>query len=69
MWDIVVQQTIVIHILFNISRSKSNHKIKFGHIIDYNMKIIFTKKLYIKCGGETSPRPFSKKLKLRLSLD
>ena len=30
---------------------------------------IFLEKSYTKCGGETSPRPFSKKLKLRITLD
>ena len=29
----------------------------------------FLKKSYTKCGGETSPRPFSKKWKLSISLD
>ena len=33
------------------------------------MRNIFLEKSYTKCGGETSPRPFSKKLKLMLSLD
>ena len=32
------------------------------------MKNIFIEKLYTKCGGETSPRPFPEKLKLSLSL-
>ena len=42
---------------------------KFGQLIEYNMRNIFLKKLYTKCGGETIPRPFSKKSKLSLSLD
>ena len=33
---------------------------KFGQLIECNMRNIFIeKKSYIKCGGETSPRPFS----------
>ena len=40
---------------------------KFGQLIDYNMRIIFIEKRYTKCGGETSPRPFSEKLKLSIS--
>ena len=52
-------QTIVIHILSNISRSKGNPATKFGQLIDYNLKINFIEKWYAKCGGETSPRPFS----------
>ena len=42
---------------------------KFGQLIDYNMRIIFIEKRYTKCGGETSPRPFSEKLKLSISQD
>ena len=42
---------------------------KFGQLIEYNMRNIFLEKLYTKCGGETSPRPFSKKSKLSTSLD
>ena len=33
------------------------------------MKTISVEKSYTKCGGETIPRPFSKKLKLSRSLD
>ena len=62
-------QTIVIRILPNISRSKGNQTMKFGQLIDYNMRNIFLEKSYTKCGGETSPRPFSEKLKLSISLD
>ena len=42
---------------------------KFGQLIEYNMKNIFLVKSYTKCGEETSPRPFSGKLKLSISLD
>ena len=62
-------RTIVIHILSNISRSKGNQTMKFGQLIDYNMRIIFIEKWYTKWGGETSPRHFSEKLKLSISLD
>ena len=41
---------------------------KCGQLIEYNIKIILDKS-YTKCGGETSPRPFSEKLKLSISLD
>ena len=37
-------QTITIHILPNISRSKANQTIKFGQSIEYNKKITFFKK-------------------------
>ena len=33
------------------------------------MKNIFLEILYTECGGETSPRPISEKLKLNMSLD
>ena len=32
------------------------------------MRNIFLEKSYTKCGGETSPEPFSKKSKLAISL-
>ena len=43
--------------------------IKFGQFIECNMRNIFLEKPYAECGGETSPRPFSEKLKLSISLD
>ena len=64
-----VSQTIVIHILSNISRSKSNQKMKFGQLNECNMRNVFLEKPYTKCGEETSPKPFSEKLKLTISLD
>ena len=63
------RQTIAIHILLNISRSKSNQAMKFGQLIEYNMRNIFIEKSYTKCAGETIPRPLSKKSKLSISLD
>ena len=50
-----------------ISRSKGNQTMKFGQLIEYNMRNIFLQKLYAECGRET--RPFSEKLSLRISLD
>ena len=52
------EQTIVIYILPNNTRSKSNQTMKLGQLIEYNMRNIFLEKSYTKCGGETSPRPF-----------
>ena len=63
------KQTIVIYVLPNIVRNKDNRPNKFGQLREYNMKNIFLEKPYTKCGGETSPRPFSEKLKLSISLD
>ena len=42
---------------------------KFGELIEYNMRNIFAEKSHAKCGGQTIPRPFSEKLKLSISLD
>ena len=42
---------------------------KFDQLIDHNVRNIFLEKLYTKFEGETSPRPFSEKLKLSISLD
>ena len=53
----------------NISRSKGNQSMKFGQLIEYNIRNIFLEKSYTKCGGETIARPFSKKSKLSMSQD
>ena len=63
------QGSFVIYTLSNISRSKENQTMKFGHFIENNLIIIFIEKWYTKCDGETSPRPLSQKLKLSISLD
>ena len=42
---------------------------KFGPLIECNMRNIFLEKSYTKCGGETSRRLFSENLKLNISLD
>ena len=55
------KQTIVMQILPNISKSRSNQLIKLGQSKEYNIRNIFLEKSYRKCGGETIPRPFSKK--------
>ena len=57
-------QTIAIQILSNISRSKYNWTLKFGQLIEYNMRNIFVQKSYTKCGGETIPRSFSKNIEI-----
>ena len=45
-------QTIAIHILHNISRSKGNQTMKFGQLLEYNMRNIFVEKSYTKYGKE-----------------
>ena len=41
---------------------------KFGQLIEYNMRNISFEELYRKCDVETIPSPFSGKPKLRISL-
>ena len=50
------QQVITINIFPNISRSKGNQTMKFGLLIDYNMRNIFLEKSYAKYGGKASHR-------------
>ena len=54
-------ETIAIHILINISRSKDSQTTTFGQATQYNMRNIFLEKPYTKWGGETIPRPFYEK--------
>ena len=42
---------------------------KFGQLIEYGMRNIFLEKSHTEYGGETIPRPFSKKSKSSISLD
>ena len=42
---------------------------KFGQLIESNLRNIFLEKIYTECGGETSPRSFSEKSNLSISLD
>ena len=42
---------------------------KFGQLIECNMRNIFLEKSYTKCGREIIPRPFFEKLKLSVSLN
>ena len=41
---------------------------KFGQLIECDMRNIFLKKICTKCGGVTTTRPFSEKLKFSISL-
>ena len=63
------QQIIKIHTLPNISRSKGNQTMKFGQLIEYNMRTILLEISYAKYGREASPRPFYKKSNLSVSVD
>ena len=64
-----VKQTITLHILINISASKGNQAMKFGQLIERNMRNIFLEKSCTNYGRKASPRPFSEELKLSRSLD
>ena len=55
------QKTAATHIEPNIPRNKGNQAMKFGQLIEYNIRNIFLEKSYSKCGGEASHRPFYKK--------
>ena len=55
--------------MHDILKSKGNQTIKFGQLIEYNMRNIFLEKSYTECGKETSPRPFSEGLRLSIYLD
>ena len=63
------KQTIAVHALPSISRNKGNQTMKFGQLIEHNMRNIILVKSYTKCGGKTTSRLVSGKLKLSLSLD
>ena len=52
-------QTIVIHILLNISQRKGNQTMKFGQLLEYNKRNIFLQKVCRKCAKETSSKTLS----------
>ena len=55
------KQIISIDILPNISRSIGNHTMKFGQLIEYNMRHIFLKKNYTQnLMGNIVTNPFIK---------
>ena len=58
------------HILTDISKSKGNQTMRFGQLYkEYSMRNILSEILFTKCARETIARPFSKKSKLKISLD
>ena len=58
---------IAINILPNMSRSEENRTVKFDQLME--VRNTFLEKPYIKCRGDTIPRPFSKRSKLSIFLD
>ena len=63
------KQTIAIHMLPNISGRKDNQTVKFGRLIQYNMRNNFLEKAYTKYDGKTFHRFFSKKSQSSLPPD
>ena len=53
-------QTIAIHILLNISRSKGNQTLIFGQLIEYNMRNFFLRKHPQNVVEKLAPDPFLK---------
>ena len=50
--DVTYWTTIpTVHILSNTSRGKCNQTMKFGQLIDYNIRNVFLEKSHTKCGG------------------
>ena len=47
----------------NTNIVKGNQTLKFGQLIEYNMRNIIFKESYSKCGGEARIRPFYEKSK------
>ena len=62
-------QGIVMYMLLYILRSKSNEIMKLGQLLKYNIRNNFYEKSYTKYRGKATPKLFSKKSKLGISLD
>ena len=62
------RRIIAIHILSNISRSKDNQTMKFGQLIEYNMRNIFRETSY-KIRRRNYSQTLFLKSKLSISLD
>ena len=58
------KQMMTIYTLPKISRSKGYQTMKFGQLIEQDMRNIFLEKSYAKCDGEVNPRPFYKKIRI-----
>ena len=58
------KQILTIHILPNISRTKGNQTMKFGQLIELNVKNIYLEKLCTKYDGKIIYRSVFKKIKI-----
>ena len=63
------KKLVAIPILPSISISRGSQTMKFGQLIEYNMRNIFLEISYTKCGEEANLRPSYKNTKLSISLD
>ena len=54
------KQIFTKYILPNISRNKDNQTMKFGQLIEYNMRNICLEKLFTKYDEKLYPDPFLK---------
>ena len=64
------KQTVAIHVMPNMSRSKDNERMKFGQLIEYNMINFFLEKSNTKSGAKTMLRDSDQNWsKLSRSLD
>ena len=57
-WSSALIRGNTVDILINIPKSKSNQVMKFGPLIEYNMRNTFLEKSCTKYDGEAIPRPF-----------
>ena len=55
--------------MLGISRSKDNKTMKYGQLKEYNIRNIFFENSCAEYSGETSPRPFLKKINYSISQD
>ena len=54
------KQTITMHIASNISRNKGNQTVKFGQLIEYNIRNIFLDTFFLMFLRTFFPEPFLK---------
>ena len=61
---------LVVLVVLSVGLFITDHEIiSYSQLVEYNMRNIFLEKSYTKWGRETIPRPFSKNLKLYISVD
>ena len=60
---------LLFQIFPNISRSKDNQTMKFGQLIEDNMRKFFLEKRYLNCRGENCFKSVPEKSKLCMSLE